>query len=149
MAHESLELEPSRGTFKPMADPRRYMPEPPPVRVIAVEDVTLPAATGKAPELDAFYVGLLRFEREPGESSLSYRAENVRLRFDVRLPPVQRDDYRPVSIEVPLLADVEKKLVEMQTEYERQRGLTPGSDQLVLLDPAGNWVAISEMREIR
>jgi hypothetical protein len=149
MSGERLELEPSRGPFKPVDDGRRQMPEPPPVRLVAVEDVHVPAATGRAPALDEFYTGILRFDREPAEAELTYRAENVRLRFDVQRPPVERDDFRPLMIEVPLLADVEKQFVELQIEYDRQRGLLPGHDHLVLRDPAGNWVAISEMRDFR
>ena len=149
MSHPSLELEPSRGPFKAERDGRPHMPEPPPVRIVAVEDVHVPAVSGLAPQLDAFYVDLLKFAREPAEASLSYRAENVRLVFDVQRPPLERDDFRAVMIEVPVLADVEKKLVELETEYERQRGLLPGHDHLVLRDPAGNWVAIGEMRAIR
>jgi len=146
---DSLELEPSRGPFAPPRDQRPHLPEPPPVRVVAVEDVHVPAVSGLAPELDAFYVDLLRFAREPGEALLSYRAENVRLVFDVQRPPVEREDFRAVMVEVPVLADVEKRLVELETEYERQRGLLPGHDHLVLRDPAGNWVAIGEMRALR
>ena len=149
MSNESLELEPSRGPFTPPRDGRPHLPEPPPVRLVAVEDVHVPAVSGLAPLLDAFYVDLLKFAREPAEASLTYRAENVRLVFDVQRPPVEREDFRAVTIEVPVLGDVEKKLVELEAEYERQRGLLPGHDHLVLRDPAGNWVAIGEMREIR
>ena len=145
----SLELEPSRGPFAPPRDERPHLPEPPPVRVVAVEDVHVPAVSGLAPQLDAFYVDLLKFAREPAEASLTYRAENVRLQFDVQRPPVEREDFRAVTIEVPVLADVEKKLIELETEYERQRGLLPGHDHLVLRDPAGNWVAVGEMRPLR
>jgi hypothetical protein len=146
---DSIKLEPSRGPFAPPRDQRPNVPEPPPVRLVAVEDVHVPAVSGLAPQLDAFYADLLRFARELGEASLTYRAENVRLVFDVQRPPVEREDFRAVMIEVPVLADVEKKLVELESEYERQRGLLPGHDHLVLRDPAGNWVAIGEMREIR
>ena len=33
-------------------------------------------------------------------------------------------------------------------EYTRQRGLNLGEESLVLLDPAGNWVEIVEMRVV-
>jgi hypothetical protein len=39
------------------------MPEPLPVKVLAVEDVRLPATAGLETRLDDFYVGLLGFER--------------------------------------------------------------------------------------
>src|SRR5688572_9595376 len=146
----SLELEPPRAeAFAPAQDARPHMPEPPPVRLVAVEDVHVPAVSGLAPELDDFYVGLLRFAREPAEASLTYRAENVRLQFDVQRPPIEREDFRAVNVEVPVLADVEKILVARETNYERQRGLLPGQDLLVLRDPAGNWVAVGEMRVSR
>jgi hypothetical protein len=67
----------------------------------------------------------------------------------VQRPPIEREDFRAVNVEVPVLADVEKLLVERETAYERQRGLLPGHDLLVLRDPAGNWVAIGEMRDFR
>ncbi len=146
---DSFELEPSRVAFAPVQDARRQMPEPPSVRIVAVEDVHVPAVSGMAPELDEFYVGLLRLAREPAEASLTYRAQNVRLQFDVQRPPVERDDFRALTVEVPVLADVEKLLVERETHYDRQRGLLPGHDHLVLRDPAGNWIAIGEMREFR
>src|SRR5688572_7744007 len=44
-------------------DRRPRMPEPLPVRVLAVEDVRLPATAGLEPQLDDFYVGLFGFER--------------------------------------------------------------------------------------
>jgi hypothetical protein len=144
-----MELEPSRGAFKPVADARRHIPEPPPVRLVAVEDVHLPAVTGQAPDLDGFYIGILKFEREPAEAALTYRAENFRLHFDVLRPPIERADFRPVMVEVPSLAEMERQIIEQELEYERLRGLSPAQDQLVLQDPAGNWVSIGEMREFR
>lgn len=61
-----MELADAAGVapLKLTPDRRPTMPVPPPVRVLAVEDVTLVAAPGREPALDAFYVGLLRFERE-------------------------------------------------------------------------------------
>lgn len=144
-----MELEPARGDFEPPVDKRPHMPPPPPVRLVAVEDVHVPAVSGLADELDGFYVQILRFEREPAEAALIYRAENFRLRFDVQQPPLDRADFRPVLIEVPDLHGVERTLVEREIEYERHRGLSPARDQLVLKDPAGNWVSLGEMREFR
>lgn len=150
MSSDSMELEQPSGRFSPRADHRPNMPEPPPVRLVAVEDVHLPAGAGSEPDLYAFYIGVLQFERDRSMPDLiAYRAENVRLIFDVQEPPVQRDDYRAAMIEVPVLRDAEKKLIELEIEYERQRGVAPGLDQLVLTDPAGNWIAIGEMREFR
>jgi hypothetical protein len=154
MSQERLELEPTPGEFKPRRDDRRHMPVPPPVRLVAVEDVHVPAAAGREIELDRFYLELLRFERDGAAEAragfgIVYRAENFRLWFDVQEPPVQRDDFRAAMIEVPELARVQKQLIEREYEFERQRGLTPANDQLVMLDPAGNWISVGEMREFR
>ena|SRR5688572_7896123 len=143
-----LELEETPGAYEPRPDNRPRVPEPLPVKLVAVEDVTMPAPRGIAPQLDAFYVGLFGFERVPRESELLYRAENVQLRFDVRETPVVHDNLRLQGIEVPSLAEAEHKLIEAELEYTRQRGVTPGHESLVLLDPAGNWVEIVEVRAI-
>ncbi len=149
MHRESLELDPSRRDFKASPDTRAHMPEPTPVRLIAVEDVHLTAAAGKEVELDALYVGLLRFEREPAlPGQIVYKSETFRLRFDVLEPPVQRDDFRAAIIDVPSLADLEKALVERELPYERHCGLMPGTSVLVFQDPAGNWLQIGEFRRV-
>ena len=62
------ELEPAAesaggGGFRTRGDRRPRMPEPLPVKVLAVEDVRLPATAGLECRLDDFYVGLLGFER--------------------------------------------------------------------------------------
>ena len=49
-------------------------------------------------------------------------------------------------MEVPSLADMELKLVATEVEYARQRGLLPGEESIVLLDPAGNWLEIIDRR---
>ena len=58
------------------------------------------------------------------------------------------DELRPVQIEVRSLREAEHKLIEAELEYERQKGLTAGSDVLLVLDPAGNWVALVEAKAI-
>jgi hypothetical protein len=63
-------------------------------------------------------------------------------------PPLRRDDLRPLAVEVPSLADLELRLVETEVEYTRRRGLLPGEESIVLLDPAGNWLEIIERRGI-
>lgn len=139
---EPLPLEPSTGlTFG--ADRRPHMDEPPPVRLVAVEDVRLPMPPGIEPALDAFYVGMWKFEREAG-AELVYRAENVRLRFfEVADPlPIQRESVRPQGIEVSSLAHAQRMLNAREIEHHHQRGLTPGNDSLLLRDPAGNWVEL-------
>ena len=143
-----LELEETPGGYDPKPDNRPRIPEPLPVKLIAVEDVTMLAPSGVAPQLDEFYVGLFGFERVPRESELLYRAENFHLRFDVRDKPVVHESMRPQGIEVASIAETEHKLIEAEIEYTRQRGVTPGQESIVLLDPAGNWVEIVEYRRV-
>ena len=95
-------------------------------------------------KLDAFYVDLLQFERL--ESELSYQAENFALRFDVQSEmPVIHESLRAQGIEVQSLLDAERKLNDLEIEYIRQRGLTPGSESLLVLDPAGNLARIGRI----
>jgi hypothetical protein len=154
-----VELEPLEPApaivFKPTVDRRPRVPEPLPVKLVAVADVRLPAAAGLERRLDAFYIGLFGFERAADESdrhvadaTISYRADNFTLRLGVQEPPVRRSDLRPLGVEVPSLAALEAKLIEAEYEYERQRGLLPGEKSLVLLDPAGNWVEAVEMKPV-
>ena len=141
-------LAPSANIALPPADRRPLIPEPLPVKLVAIEDVHLPAAAGKEIELDNFYVHLWGFERDHVDPGLVYRAENFRLRFDVVEPPIQRQEMRAVQVEIPSLRQAEQKLIDAKIEYQRLKGLIAGSDCLLLLDPAGNWVALSEMKEI-
>ena len=144
---DSIPLEPQPATHAAQggADRRPRIPEPLPVRLIAVEDVRLLSPPGTDEQLDAVYVGMLEFERV--ENELAYRADNFILHFDVQMDrPVPHESLRPQGIEVLSLVTVEKKLVEAEIEYTRQRGLTPGSLTLLFLDPAGNWLEISERR---
>ena len=132
-------------TFRPQVDRRLRVPEPPPVRLVAVADMRVDAPAGCERELDAFYEGLLRMQRVPGEA-IVYRTENFDLYVDVREPPVEREDYRPVRAEVKSLAAMQLKLIEGEIEYVRRKGLVPGEEALVLQDPAGNWVELTEAR---
>ena len=139
-----LETEVSVDASAVGADHRPRMPDPLPVRLIAVDHVRLPAPAGVEVKMDALYVDLLEFERVAGE--LSYRADNFTLRFDVLDRPVTHESLRPQQIEVLSLRDTEKKLVDAEIEYARQKGLTPGEEMLLLIDPAGNWIEIVERR---
>lgn len=106
---------------------------------------------GVEEELDFFYAGLWQFDREIAEGGMTvYRAENVRLRFEVvaQPEPIERGTLRPLGIEVVSLSEAELKLVEAEREYIRQRGLTPGQNSLLLQDPAGNWVELFEVRRV-
>lgn len=144
-----IELEPSAGK-RPVADLRRHMPEPPPVRLHAVNDVHLPSAAGRERELDAFYVGVLKFERLASpEEFIAYHAENFDLVFDVLEPPIDRDNLVPTALQVPSLRDLRFVLVEREIPFEPIRGIDPGTDHLLLKDPTGNWLAIDEWRLVR
>lgn len=148
---EAEPLEPASGEFKPVVDRRPRVPEPLPVRLITVADARLPSAAGLERQLDAFYVGLLQFERDTrggDDHPIAYRADNFTLHFDVQEPPVRRADLRPLAVEVPSLAALEDKLIQAEQVYERRRGLLPGEVSLVLLDPAGNWVEAVEMKAV-
>jgi hypothetical protein len=146
-----MELEPANPevVIRSFEDRRLKMPEPPPVRLIAVADVTLPAPAGVEQGLDAFYVGLLRFERDLNPYELVYHAENFALRFTIEDRPVERESLRATGIEVESLAGSEQKLIDAGIAYVWQRGVMPGMESLVLLDPAGNWVELTESRAIR
>jgi hypothetical protein len=143
-----MELDSVEIPFLPKADRRARIPEPPPVRLVTVDDVHLPSPAGAEIALDNFYVGLLEFERQVGSEFPVYRAENFRLIFDVLEPPISRDDFRPIRVEVPSLQTTEQKLIDAEIDYTRQRGLTPGDQTLVLRDPSGNWVELHEGRQI-
>ena len=135
------------------ADPRPRLPEPLPVRLVAVEHVRMIAPRDAEEQLDAFYVGLLGFDRycgpEAGQGELVFRAENFLLRFRLLDPPIVHDTLRPQGIEVIDLLQLEKRFIEAELEYTRERGITPGRETLLLLDPGGNWVEIGEIRLVQ
>ena len=143
-----MELEPAPGTFSPTVDRRPRVPEPLPVRLVTVADARLPAPAGMERRLDAFYVGVLGFERRDDGESIAYRADNFSLQFEIVEPPLSRQDVRPLGIEVSSLAEVEGKLIEAELEYSRQRGLLPGEEVIAMLDPAGNWLEIIDRRAV-
>lgn len=144
-----MELEPSRGDFRPVVDNRPRMEEPLPVRLVAVGDVKMIGRADHRPALDAFYVNLLEFVLEDGEAGPTYRADNYRLLFDWLEQEGKEADLNPVTIEVQSLALTEEKLVGAKMEYTRQRSLSAGLDSLLLLDPAGNWVELVQIQPIR
>ncbi|MBC8105674.1 MAG: hypothetical protein H7Z14_03720 [Anaerolineae bacterium] len=146
-----LELEPAAAGFRgPPQDHRPHMPEPPLVRLTAIEDVVAIVPEFIERALDDFYVTLLQFERDRNSGNrLVYRAENFRLLLEIHATPITRKDMRAIAVEVASLVDAEAKVIEREIEYQRIRGLTAGSDALMLQDPAGNWVSISERRGVR
>lgn len=127
------------------------MPEPPVVRVEAIEDVLLPAVAGLEREMDAFYVEMLAFERQPATDALEivYKAENVLLRCEVIERPPERPDLRPVLVQIPHMVDFIKQLNAREIEYEWQRGLAAGTDRVLLRDPSGNWVSVGLRASVR
>ena len=143
-----MELEEPVREFKLTIDRRPRVPEPLPVRLVTIDDARLPAAAGLERDLDAFYVGILGFERAESPDTIVYRSDNFFLRFDVREPPVQRTDMRPLGVEVPSIAELEPKLLQAAIEYERRRGLLPGEELIVLTDPAGNWIEIADIKPV-
>ena len=145
---QPMTLEDPPADFTPSVDQRPRMPEPLPVRIVAIDDVRLPSPSGVERDLDAFYVDLLGFERMAALDQLIYRADNYLLRFEVKEPPVAHDSMRALVIEVPSLALAVYKLNETKMEYTRQKAITPGTESVVLLDPAGNWIELVEIRII-
>ena len=130
-------------------DGRPTLPEPPPVRLVAVNDVSLTAAVGMEARLDAFYVGLLRFEKESGAASPVYAAEKFRIVFTMLPALPERDSCRPLGILVWFFQDVLEHLKATGVDYDHVHELVPGQDAVLLQDPAGNWVAIGDLREVR
>ena len=144
-----MELEDSTFKFTPVHDRRRRVLEPLPVWLVAIEDVRLPTHAELETQLDAFYVDLLKMERDTSvEAETIYRADNVRLRFEIREGLIEREVLRPTQIEVPSLGLMEQQIVERELGYSRQRGLLPGQESLLLLDPAGNWIELLERKLI-
>jgi catechol-2,3-dioxygenase len=147
---QPIELENSAGEFKPPVDDKRpKMPEPLPVKIVAVADVRLPAQAGLEKEMDGFYCGLLGFQRVEGEEALVYQADNFRVCFELIEGLIHHESYRPLQVEIASLGELERALIEAETQYVRQRGLLPGSECLLLRDPSGNWVELVERREVR
>jgi catechol 2,3-dioxygenase-like lactoylglutathione lyase family enzyme len=145
---EALELIDPTGDFRVRVDRRPRMEEPLPVKLVTVDDATLLTGAGLERDLDAFYVDLLGFVRTGSPHDLSYRADNFLLHFRVGEPPVRRDTLRALGVEVQSLALTEQKLIDEQIEYAWQKGLQPGHRLIAVLDPAGNWLELTESRAI-
>jgi hypothetical protein len=147
---DQIELDEPSATVD-ADDRRRKIENPPPVRIIAIDDCYIWAPAGLEPQLDRFYEGLLYFERlesDPGDGphELMYRAENFRLLIEIVERPLSREDYRPLMVAVPSLNDLAASLTDAEIEHVREKGLTPGHDTLLITDPAGNPVAVGEYR---
>jgi hypothetical protein len=147
-SHMNLELPESSIDFKPVTDSRPLIPIPPPVRLVAVDDVRLQASAGLEIQLDAFYVDLLQFERDEKDEGVVYRAENFRLRFEFVEQRVEREDFRMIGVEIKSLDDASRCLREVEIEFARERGLTVGQERLLLQDPAGNWLWLTQSKPL-
>lgn len=143
-----MELEqPTESILPP--DRLPHMPEPPAVRLLAIADVKLAAVAGIEKQLDAFYVGLLKFERDETETErIVYKAERWRLVFAVVETPPPHDDYRPVMVQIPHFTDFIQALADRQIEFEWQKGVSPGIETAFLRDPAGFWVSVAPIRTV-
>ena len=130
-------------------DTRPTLPEPPPVRLQSVADVTLEAAAGLEAALDDFYVGLLKFAKADDAASPTYEAERFAIKFKVSPTPVERDDRRPLGVTTPFYREFIEALEGRSIEYERVRGLVAGEDGVLLRDPAGNRLAVGPWAEVR
>lgn len=144
-----MELEEPQFPFKPEPDRRPFMPKPLPVRLVAVADVTLPTMAGLGDKLDAFYADLLGFERSDDRSQIVYHADNLDLRFViVEQQPVPHPSMKPTGIAVPLLSELVPQLLAAEIEFTHQRGMFVGMESLLLLDPAGSWIEVTDMRTV-
>lgn len=152
MADLASELVPARAAALEASrdDPRATMPEPPAVSLVSVRDVRLPMVAGLESRMDAFYAGLLRFERvgpQPGDEGPVYRAENHDVRFAIVEVPGEREGCRPIGIVTPFFGEIVERLSADKIELEIIRGLVAGADGLLVQDPAGNWLALAPLRK--
>jgi len=129
-------------------DLRPKMLPPPPVRLATVADARLPAVAGLEQRLDEFYIHILKLERESSNSQIIYRCENWRICFDLAECPQPRHDYRFLGLIVPSLAEIAQRLDEAALSYAHQRGLFAGQESLLLNDPCGNLLEITESKLI-
>lgn len=145
-----MELEEPSERFEPIRDARPHMSEPPPVRIAAIDDVHLHAPAGIESDLDGLYVDLLLFERDEPEpdAPIVYRAENGRVLVSVVESVSERDDYRPLQVEIPHFDDFLRALNDREIEHELQRGIAAGTDAVLFRDPAGNWVSVTWRKKV-
>jgi hypothetical protein len=142
----SFELEPSRHPVAKASDTRRRLEEPLPVELEAVADLHVPVPKALQKDMLRLYGEMLQFAAMPAEPHLAFRADNFILRFD--LPRSDKPNYHPIRIIIPSLPVFEAQLSEAGIEYTRQRGLLPGEEVTVLLDPDGNWLEVHERKDI-
>lgn len=141
-----MKLDKPKFKFKPRKDRRPRMEEPPPVALEAVEHVHLRQPAVAREELVRLYVDILEFVEIEAADAMTFRASNFAVHFDNERK--EDHDYRPVRVTVSSLAATEARLLEQEILYERQKGLMPGVETLVLKDADGNWIEIRERREL-
>jgi hypothetical protein len=143
---EKINLEPPPADFEPTEDKRPRVEVPPPVSIEAVDDCSLLAQAGLERELDDFYVDLLKFDRDGTQGGIVFRADNFRVRFSIVEVPPPRTDYRPLMLTIPSLNELIERLREAEIEFQSVRLIALGMQRLLLADPAGNPLEISEKR---
>jgi len=143
-----MELEPASTPLEIHPDRRTKIEEPPPVQLVAIADVMLLATHGLERELVDFYVRLLRFERDPAEPGLVFRAENARLRFTLNEAPLPREQYRLLGIVVASLSELTRQLDDREIPYVLQRGVATVQKTIMMSDPAGNMLEISDAQRL-
>ena len=134
-------------------DERPRLPEPPPVALVAVQDVHLPMVAGLERKLDEFYRDLIGFERVDRQADMGegpvYRSANHDLLFQVVEVPDEGRGARPIGILTPRYRDIVQRFVDTNVDFEIVRGVTAGTEELLIQDPAGNWIALSPVQDVR
>lgn len=144
-----MELEEPTAAVKLPPDGQPKMPEPPPVRLLAIADVHLSAWPEVEHLLVGFYVGLLKFDRDTDDTSaVAFKAEKHRIVFGHEAVPAPRDNYRPILIETPFYDDFVHTLLDREIAFDYQRGTAAGVETVFLQDPAGYWVSVGPVRAI-
>lgn len=153
---DALPLEPSpEAALEPVHDLRPVMPEPPPVRVIAVENVTLVAPAKHARAIDHLMTAVLPLVKEVPTRQADvdagaigvYQAENVRVVYLAREEPPPSPRHI-LQLELADLRGLRQRLQDAEIEYELSKRLMPGDVRVAFLDAAGNPIEVLENRAI-
>ena len=153
---EALPLEPSpEMAVEPVHDLRPLIPVPPPVRVIAVEDVTLVAPAKCVGAIDHLMTVVLTLVKEEPMRQADveagaigvYQAENVRVVYLARDEPPPSPRHI-LQLELGDLRGLRQRLQDAEIEYELSKRLMPGDVRVAFLDVAGNPIEVLENRAI-